>query len=146
VEELWRVFKDGRSKERHVDVVPVASLLKPACLCGSLCMGIYRFWYELDGQLFMVDVDRIRVDWLLDEIREEASPESYSQLPTLLLDWDHDTGWCGIDEPFGSPTTSANIRDLAGILTSRDDELAGVLCDLADRADATRSEMWAMTG
>jgi hypothetical protein len=145
VEERWTTFTNGQAAELVVDVVAVAAFLDPACTCGRLCMGRYRFWYEHTGSLFTVDVDRIRLNWALDELME-APRSVYEALPRLVRDWNEDEGWCGLDEPFGSTVTADDVADFAEALRPYvDDAFASALHDLAVRAAELRAPMKAMT-
>lgn len=128
-----------------VDVVAVAAFLDPACTCGRLCMGRYRFWYEHTGSLFTVDMDRIRLDWALDELM--AAPRgAYAALPRLVREWNEGEGWCGVGEPFGSAVTADEVADFAEALRPYiDDAFTSALHDLAGRAVALRAPMKAMT-
>jgi hypothetical protein len=146
VEERWTAYRDGQANEQVVQVVEVAAFLEPACTCGSLCMGRYRFWYEHAGSLFTVDVDRIRLHWAIEELLEETPAGAYAALPRLVRDWNEDQGWCGPDEPFGSAVTAADITAFADALAPHiDDAFTAALRDLARRAKSLGAPMKAMT-
>lgn len=140
------MFANGQASERVVDVVAVAEFLEPACTCGSLCMGRYRFWFEHAGSLFTVDADRIGVDWAIEEYMEAAPSTAYATFPRLVRDWHESNGWCGLDEHFGSAVTAQDIADFAAALRPYiGDAFASALRDLARRATALNSPMKAMT-
>ncbi|CAM3241545.1 hypothetical protein [Stackebrandtia soli] len=146
MEERWTVFVNGRAVERVVDVVTVAAFPDPACTCGSSCMGRYRFWYEHGESLFTVDVDRIRLNWAIDELIDETPTGGYETLPKLVRDWNEDKGWCGIDEHFGSAVTPDDLAAFADALRPHvDGAFASALRDLARTATALRAPMKAMT-
>ncbi|MEU5154578.1 hypothetical protein [Glycomyces sp. NPDC021274] len=160
MEERWTAFVDGRRLERVVEVVTVAAFLEPTCACGSLCMGRYRFWYERAGSLFMVEVDRIRLGWALDELLEAVPPGGYAALPRLARDWNEDTGWCGLGAHFGSAVTADEVTAFAAALEPHLDGphqndpphdrphrgvgFTAALQDLARAAVAAGAPMWAM--
>jgi hypothetical protein len=145
VEERWTAFAEGRRFERVVQVVTVAAFLEPACSCGSLCMGRYRFWYERDGSLFTVDVDRIRLDWALDELLDAAPPGGYAALPRLVRDWNEDAGWCGLGAHFGAAVGGDDVAAFATALDPHvDGAFTAALRDLARTAQDAGAPMWAM--
>jgi hypothetical protein len=146
VEERWTVFVNGQASERVVDVVAVAEFLDPACTCGSLCMGRYRFWYEHAGSLFTVDADRIGLDWAIEEFMEAAPPTDYATFPRLVRDWSEGNGWCGLEEHFGSAVTTGEVADFADALRPYiGDAFASALQRLARRAATLKAPMKAMT-
>lgn len=109
-------------------------------------MGRYRFWYERGGSLSIVDVDRIRLDWAIEEVLEAAPADGYAALPRLVRDWNEDRGWCGADEHFGAAVAVADIAAFADVLGPHiDDAFTAALHGLVRDAVALRAPMKAMT-
>ncbi|WP_435748421.1 hypothetical protein [Microbacterium sp. PMB16] len=118
--EQWRAYRNGREVLREVDVVMQASVVTVCAHCGVPCSGIYRFWYELDGELMMVDADQPTIDEYMAELVESAGPDGYADLSAMVRAGNEGTGWADSStHPFGADVGVEGFEDfVSGLRTT----------------------------
>ncbi|MFC4224495.1 hypothetical protein [Lysinibacter cavernae] len=127
-----------------------ASLEEVCPECGVPCTGIYRFWYELDERLMMVDVDQPTIDALLGEIRGRTTVEDYHGLPAMVRAGNELTGWAdGHDHPYGAEVGVQGLKEFVHALrvtsaATKKPDLINALQQLASEAAAHRTTVYAM--
>jgi len=108
-------------------------------------MGQYRFWYEHENTRFVIDVDRIGLDWTMGDFVETSPAVPLAERPKLIDEWVRADGWCGTDDHTDSIVDYEDIRAFAvAVRLHVEGRLSLALDQLVNTAETLKAPMGAM--